>query len=190
LDLPSLTDIFFIIIFLIPGFVVLSLFRRIAVYDRSLSDKETIYWSLFCSLIIIGIYTWKTNTTNITKLTSEIFLPTNIFLLIGIALTLGLFSGGIIRLTIQKNVFHEDCWELTMRKASENVTWITVYTNDNEEFMGTLHYNSGSTDPREISIRNPIKIIRQNGDIEEKEWGNEILFLEKDIKRIVFLREV
>lgn len=188
--LPSLTDIFFVIIFLVPGFVTLSLFRRIAVYDRSLSNNETIYWSLFCSLLIIGIYNWKTNTADITKLTSDMFNYTNLFLLIGISLSLGLFFGGVVRISIQKNVYHEDCWELTMKNASKAPTWLTVYTNDGEEYMGTLNYNSGSVDPRELTIRNPTKIIRRNDDVQEKEWGKEILFLEKDIKRVVFLREI
>jgi len=118
------------------------------------------------------------------------FNYTNLFLLIGISLSLGLFFGGIVRILIRKNVYHEDCWELTMNNASNPPTWLMVCTNDGEEYIGTLNYNSGSVDPRELTIRNPTKVIRRNDDIEEKEWGKEILFLEKDIKRVVFFREI
>ena len=104
MDLPALSDIFFIIVFLIPGFVTLNLIRNIGRYDRSLSNNETIYWSVFWNLIIMGIYNWTTDTTDLTTLTSEIFLPSNLFLLIGISLSLGVGIGGGIRYTMRKNI--------------------------------------------------------------------------------------
>ena len=190
MDLPALSDIFFIFVFLIPGFVTLNLIRNIGKYDRSLSNNETIYWSVFWNLIIIGIYNWITDTTDLTTLTSEIFLFSNLFLLIGISLSLGIGIGVGIRYTMRKNIISEDCWELSMKNASINGTWIIVLTKDGDEFMGTLHYNAGSKEPREITIRKPTKIIRSVDPIEEEEWGEEILFLEDDIKRIVFMNEV
>jgi len=189
LDLPALSDIFFVIVFLIPGFVTLNLIRNIGKYDRSLTNNETIYWSVFWNLIIMGIYNWKTDTTDLTTLTSEIFHFSNLFLLIGISLSLGVGIGVVIRYTMRSNIISEDCWELSMRSASRIGTFVTVLTKDNDEFMGMLHYNAGSKEPREITIRNPTKIIRSVDPIEE-EWGKEILFLEDDIKRIVFMNEV
>jgi len=77
-----------------------------------------------------------------------------------------------------------------MRNASITGTWVIVLTKDGDEFMGLLHYNAGSKEPREVTIRKPTKIIRSEDAIEEEDWGEEILFLEDDIKRIVFMSEV
>ncbi len=190
MDLPALADIFFIIVFLIPGFVTLNLIRNIGKYDTSLSNNETVYWSVFWNLIIIGFYNWITNTTDLITLTSEIFNYSNLFLIIGISASLGVGIGVGIRYTMRKNIISEDCWELSMKEASRIGTFVTVLTKNDDEFMGLLHYNAGSKEPREITIRNPTKINRSVDPIEEEEWGKEILFLEDDIKRIVFMSEV
>ena len=80
---------------------------------------------------------------------------------------------------------------IVTKGASKDGSTFLVYTNDGEEYLGTLHHNSGSEQPREVTLRNPTKILRlENGEIDEKEWGKEILFPEKDIKRIVFNSEV
>lgn len=191
MDLPSLSDLLFTILLLIPGFVTLSIFRQIGRFDRTLSDNEKIYWSLFSSLLIIGTYNWGKSSIDISKLSSELLLFENVFRLIIISIIYGVVPGYVVRRVLKNNIISKDCWEIAFSNASKSGTWVLVYTNNDEEYMGELHYNSGSEDPRELTIRNPYKITRRSdGVTEEKKWGEEILFPEKDVRRVVFFEKV
>ena len=176
---------------MIPGFVTLNLFRKIAKFDRTLSDNETLLWSLFIGFIIIGLYSYGKTTVELETMSKEIFVTQNMLKIVGISLLGAVLPGYAIRKILRDDIISDDVWELSFKNASKKVSWIIVYTNDGEEYMGTLHHNSGSDDPREVTIRNPTKIVRlETGEINEITWGKEILFPEKDIKRIVFNSEV
>ena len=176
---------------MIPGFVTLNLFRKIAKFDRTLSDNETLLWSLFIGFIIIGLYNVGKTTADLETMSKEIFITQNMLKIVGISLLGPLLPGYAIRKLIRDDIISDDVWELSLKTASKKGSWIIVYTNDGEEYMGALHHNSGSDDPREVTIRNPTKIVRlENGEYDEIAWGKEILFPEKDIKRIVFESEV
>lgn len=190
MSLPSVSDLYFILIILVPGFVTLSLIRHSAIFDRTLSDNETIYWSLFCSMIIFTTYLYGKTDVTFQQLSEEFIQYENISKIIVISLVYGLVFGYFVKIAFRRSIFRDDCWELCFKNASKNETWLSVYTNDGEEYQGQLHYNSGSIDPREFTIRHPHKIVRQEDQVIEKEWGEEILFIEDDIKRVVFHREL
>jgi hypothetical protein len=124
-------------------------------------------------------------------LSSELLLFENVFRLIIISIIYGVVPGYVVRRVLKNNIISKDCWEIAFSNASKSGTWVLVYTNNDEEYMGELHYNSGSEDPRELTIRNPYKITRRSdGVTEEKKWGEEILFPEKDVRRVVFFEKV
>lgn len=192
LALPSLADVILVIIIIMPGFISLCLFRWLAVYERKISNNELTLMSLVCSFFIYGIFSYLTGISDIDKFRDNIFVPHNLLLILLLGIVIGGTPGIIIRHFYRKNVLTGDCWEIAMKVASRKGSWIIVYTDDGNEYMGTLHYSGSGEDPREISIRNPTMIIRNNsGEIEnEFEWGKEIFFTTDDIKRVVFFKEI
>jgi len=192
MDLPSISNLFFYTIFVIPGFVSFSLFKRISKWDATLTETETLFYSLFFSIFIYaGFVIIPGNSLQIETVEQDILRNSNLLEIVIVAIILGTIPSCIISNTIRKDVKSDDCWELSFKTASKNGSWIIVYTNDGEEYVGKLHHNSGSTQPRELTIRKPSKITRdKEGEYEKEKWGEEILFQEKDIKRVVFDSEV
>jgi len=190
--LPSLADVVLVIIILIPGFISLSLFRWLAVYEKEISDDQMRLMSLVCSLFIYGIFSNMKNISDIDKFRDVIFIPSNLILILSIGIGVGAIPGLVIKYGWRHNITSGDCWDIVMKKASRNGTWVTVYTNDDNEYMGALNYSGCDNDPRDITIRSPTKIIRNDeGDLlKEVEMGKEVFFPEHDIKRVVFYKEV
>ncbi|MFX0207088.1 MAG: hypothetical protein ACFFDT_13955 [Candidatus Hodarchaeota archaeon] len=190
--LPSLADVILVIIIIIPGFISLCLFRWLAVYERKITDNQLTLMSLVCSFFIYGIFSYLTGISEIDKFRDIIFVPRNLFLILILGMIIGGIPGILIRFLYRRNILTGECWEIAMKEASRKGSWIIVYTSDEKEYMGTLHYSGSGDDPREISIRSPTMIIRnKQGEVEnEFDCGKEIFFTEEDIKRVVFFKEV
>ena len=190
--LPSLNDVVFVIVMLIPGFVALVLFRWIMVLERKISDYQLVIWSVFLSLLIYGVFGWYTGISNLDDIRDSILLPENLVGILALSLFLGVVPGSILRIAFRRNIVRGDSWESAMREASKEGSWVIIYTSDGHEYLGTLHYSGMKDFSKEVSIRNPIQVYRDSkGNLEEKvEFGKEILFSEKDILRIVFFNEV
>jgi hypothetical protein len=190
--LPSLNDVVFVIVLLIPGFITLVSFRWFAVLEKKLSDFELIIWSVFVSLLIYSILGWHVGITNFDKIRDYMLLPENLLKILGLSLLLGIGVGSIVKIAFRRPYVRGDCWEASMRAARKVGSWLIVYTSDGREYKGILHYTGGPELPKEISIRKPKLMIRDSEGylIEEVEIGKEILFAEKDIARIVFFKEV
>ncbi len=62
---------------------------------------------------------------------------------------------------------------------------------DGREYKGTLYRYAGRDHPSEISVRDPKMILRDDQFKVKREisFGREILFREKDIRRVVFDEE-
>jgi len=193
LVLPSLTDIVVVIVLLVPGFISFTLFKRISVIEKRFSDLETTIWSLFSSLVIIMFFGLITGINSIDTIRDRVFLPEHLMQIILLAILLGAIPGLIIKFTIRKGIYPGDCWELVMEKIGKRGGYVIVYTGDGLEYKGILHYYTGRGEgKKELTIRKPKLILRgKNWNvIEEIEVGKEILFTEKDVKRVVFFREV
>jgi len=190
--LPSLADVIFVIVLLIPGFITLSLFRWLAILEKKLSEYQLILWSLVFSLFIYAIFSWHTGISDIDSIRDNILIPENLAEILALGLTFGAVPGLIARLTFRRHFVRGDCWEASMKLASKKGSWVIVYTKDGHEYKGILHYSGGGDSPREISIRRPKLILRDNKSKVSKEakMGKEVLFQEKDIQRIVFFKEV
>lgn len=194
--LPSLADVIFVIVLLIPGFITLSLFRWFAILERKLSEYRLILWSLVFSLIIYAVFSWHTGINDIDSIRDNMLIPENLAKILALSLTFGFVPGLIVRFGRARfrghSVVRGDCWEACMTQASKEGSWVIVYTEDGHEYKGILHYNGGGGFPREISIRRPKLILRDDRWKVSKEFkmGKEILFQEDDIQRIVFFKEV
>ena len=191
LAVPSLLEVITVVVILIPGFISLTLFRWLSKYERKISDNQLTLLSLSCSLVIYVIMGSITGIKNIDDYSIKIFEPDYLLLILSIGVLIGGIPGGIIGY-VRRNVIIGECWEIAMRTASINGDWVIVYTNDNIEYLGSLHYSGMGNDPREISIRDPTMIVRnEKGEIEnEFSVGKEIFFTATDIKRVAFYQEV
>lgn len=190
--LPSLADVIFVIVLLVPGFIALTIFRWLAILEKKLSEYLLILWSLFFSLFIYAIFSWLTGISNIDSIRDNILLPENLVKILSLGLAFGIIPGIIVRLAFRRHFVRGDCWEASMKQASKKGCWVIVYTNDEREYKGHLHYSGGGDSPREISIRSPKLILRDNKFkvLKEVKVGKEIFFQEKDVQRIVFFKEV
>ncbi len=189
---PSSIDALLVIALLIPGFITLTLFRWITCLEKQLAEYHMILWSLVSSLIIFGIFSYSVEINDFSNLQQIILTPENLVLLLGLSVILGGGLGIVIKLLFRKDFVRGDCWEVSMKEAGQKGTWVTIHTNDDCEYIGYLHYSGGGDKPKDLTIREPELILRdKNWDITKKiEMGKEILFLEKDIKRIVFYKEI
>ncbi len=190
--LPSLEDVVFVIVLLIPGFLAFMLFKKIGIRERQVSDFESTIWSLFASLTIYAVIGYFVGFLNLESIRENILNPVNIASIFGLAILLGGGLGLVARLLFRRGYQAGDCWEACIKAAGKKGSYVLVYTSNNEEYKGELVLGGVSAAAREIVIRNP-KLIARNPDLTVKtqfEIGKTIIFNESDIRRIVFLNEI
>lgn len=195
MSLPSLGDVLFVIVLLMPGFVALILFKWLAIYERKLSEYNLVLSSLFFSLLIYAIFSWHTGINNFDDIRDALFHPENLMEILGLGITFGVVPGLIarfVRTRRGRRIVPGDSWQAAMRIASRKGSWVIVYTKDKREYKGILHYSGGKGERHEVSIRKPKLILRDNKwkVLNEIEMGKEIFFKEEDLQRIVFFKEV
>jgi len=195
LALPSLADVVFVVVLLIPGFLALCIFKWLAIYERKLSDYPLLLWSLFFSLLIYAVFSWHTGISNFDEIRDTLLFPENLLKILTLGITFGIGSGLIgrfVRTRRGEKIIPGDAWQASMRVASRSGCWVIIHTKDGKEYKGILHYTGGKGEPREISIRKPKLILRDNNwkVLNEIEMGKEIFFKEVDLQRIVFFKEV
>ena len=187
--LPSLTDIIVVIVLVSPGFISFIVFKWLSIVEKKFSELEIIIYSLIFSLLIYPIFGAITGCSDIDSLRNSIFQPNNVALIVGLGLLFGFIPGGIVRLSLRKGLIREDCWNLCMGRADKSNSWVIVYTKDGFEYKGILHlYGTKGEHPRELVIEKPKLILRdKNGKLlNEIKTGSEILFLQEDIRRVIF----
>lgn len=182
-------------ILILPGYFSLQIFRWLAYFKRKLSDAEILYSSLTFSIFIYIILGFFFQVSEFEAIKAKILVPQKSLILLIITILFGLIPGSIIRvIRINQNYIPGDSWSAIMETAAgvKTGSWLTVYTNDFKEYNGLLHYYAVEKEKRELSIREPIMIIRDKDyNVKYKlELGKELFFLEKDIKRIAFSEEV
>lgn len=192
---PSLSDIFFIMVLVLPGYFALQAFRWLAFLKRKLSDTEILYLSLFFSIIIYLVFGVSLGLSYFDDIKDTALEPIKTLYLLVIVVAVGVIPGVIYRkLRFHKSYIAGDSWSAVMEIAArdESGSWLIVYTSDGKEYKGILHYYATQEEKRELSIRKPLWIIRDENlnVIDEVEMGKEIFFKDSDIKRIVFFKEV
>jgi hypothetical protein len=190
--LPSLEDVVFIIVLVLPGFVALTLLRWIAIFESKLSDLILVIGSLLMSIMIYGFFGLVTGELNFSTIRDSMILPQNILLIFGTSVLFGLIPGIALKLIFRGGIVRGDSWEVCMRQASKIGTWVIVYTEDGKEYLGTLHYSGGKGFAKEVSIRIPTQIFRNESGflVDQVEIGEEMLFSAENISRIAFFDKV
>lgn len=189
--LPSIDDVAFVIVLLIPGFFSLTLYRWLTIDERKMSDYHMVIWSVFASLIIYVINGILTGVTDVNLIKENILSPPTLLTILSLSVLLGLIPGLTVKYAFKRYVVRGDPWYAAMQKAKEGA-WVNVFTVGGQEYSGYLNYIGGKECSKEISIREPLLVKRDaQGEISgQVEMGKEILFTEKDIARIVFDIEV
>ncbi len=193
--LPVSSDLFFIMLLILPGYFSLQIFRWLAYFKRKLSDAEILYSSLTFSIFIYIILGYFFQVNEFEAIKAKILVPQKSLILVSITILLGLIPGLIIRIIRRyQGYIPGDSWNAVMEKAGRLKTgsWLTVYTNDGKEYNGLLHFYVVKEERRELSIRKPMMIIRDcdYNVTYELEIGKELYFRENDINRIAFFEEV
>lgn len=116
--LPSLGDVIFVIVLLIPGFIALRIFRWLAIFEKEMKEYQSILWSLLYSLFIYAVFSWHTGIGDIDSIRNYMLIPENLAEILVLGLTFGLISGLIVRLAFRRGTFvRGDCWEVSMKQA-------------------------------------------------------------------------
>lgn len=189
---PSLADILLVVVLLVPGFVTIILFKKIAMREKKLTDFETTVWSLSASLAVYAVFGYITGLDNIDLIRENIFIPVNIVLLFGLATIFGGCFGAMSRMLFRRGYRSGDCWEACFKSAAAKGSYILVYTADGKEYMGELFLAGVSESSKEITLRNPTVILRDSEGyvLSDFEIGKNILFKESDVRRVVFLKDI
>lgn len=189
----NVSDILLIVIFLIPGYFSLQIFRYLAYWKEELSDFDVSLLSiLFSGLIYISVALFI-NQQSIDEFKKIILMPTTIIGIIGFTFLIGIVPGYIIRkLKKRKNEIFFDVWEAALNRSIETNerTWVLIYTQDNKEYKGYIHMYGNKNENKDITLKNPLMILRDDDFYikNEVEMGDEIYFKESDIARIVFIQ--
>ena len=190
--LPSVADTLVVIILLIPGFVAFFLTRRISAIGRKFSDLEITVWSIFFSLLIYIPFSLWTGLDNLDAIRDGIFSPRNFLRLIICTVAAGAVLGSVMKL-FRRGILAGSSWDLAVEKMRQKKGgFVIVYTENGLEYKGLLHYAGVAETARELIVRKPKLILRDKdwNVLDEIEMGAEILFTEKDIRRVLFYDEL
>jgi hypothetical protein len=189
----NVSDVILIIIFLIPGYFSLRIFRYLAYWKEELSEFDVSLLSiLFSGLIYISVALFI-NQQSIDEFKKILLMPINLIYIIGFTFLIGIIPGYIIRkLKERKHEIFFDVWEAVLNRSIETNerTWVLIYTQDNKEYKGYIHMYENKNENKDITLKNPLMIIRDDDFYikNEVEMGDEIFFKESDISRIVFIQ--
>ena len=191
-ELPSLAEAFVVLVLVVPGFFAFMLVRLISAIGRKFSDLETTIWSLFGSIIVYVSYSLITGVTTIDAIRTNILLPTHLGLIVTLALLIGGILGGLIKFCFRRNVVLGSCWDIMASKMASKGGWAIVYTDSGQEYLGKVHYFGIGEEPKEITLRDPLLILRDGSwnVLDKIPMGKEVLFRDEDVKRILFFMEV
>ena len=192
--LPSFSDIFFIILVVLPGYVSTKILRNIGGLKRRISDTELLYSSLIYSTVIYFILGFLFHKNDYDALKNVVLKPYNIPIVLITTVVVGVIFGVILYAWRKyKAIVPDDCWTSVLRDYSDmyDDTWIVVYTSDGKEYKGILGYFGIEHEPRELTIVEPYRILRDNKYklIEDVFLGDEMYFTEKDILRVLFMKQ-
>jgi hypothetical protein len=188
-ELPSISDIADIIMFLVPGFVTFIIAKRIGLIEEKFSDLEIIVIIVILSLVDYIPFSLITGLQNFDKIRDSIFVPLSASILIGVTLVMGFGVGILFRIIFSRYSVHGSIWDVTFQTIRKKKgVWGLVITDSDKEYKGKIIFMSEG-DTRELILKEPKQIIRnQNGSVQtEIRMGNELIFTNGDIKRVVLL---
>jgi len=159
------------------------------------SDIELILYSLGFSIILYISLGYIYNVRDFNSIKDMILIPDKTLMLLGFMIILGIGPGLLLRYWLKrKNIYLGDAWSNALSEESnkEEELWLLIYTNNGCEYKGMLGFYDVEEDPKSLTITQPYMIIRdKNFNVKEEfEIGNEIIFKEKDILRVIILKNI
>jgi len=200
----------FITLFLIlPGFLSINIMYWALKRKHQFSTFEMTSMSMLISMFIIGIVIITTAflpNRPLDLLTLENITPTAVSLYILLSLYWACVIGYWVSIVIVwkekillyrllpfvKSEREYSLFESTWAECFEHYDgMVSIITHDGKEYSGRLETTSTEDFPREITIKIPKLIIRDDtGNLQsKKEMGIQMLFTEKDIRRIICWNE-
>ena len=190
ISLGSLTDVWVLIMLIIPGFITFRLLLWAAVYKNKFDQFTTIIYSLICSLIVFLPIAYLHELESLQHMSTQIIEPTVILQMMGFSSLFGIVPGFILKYTIRNHYRRGSAWdefasEFALVKDTHH--YVTIYTKDNKEYIGWIKRMSiGKEEKRDIVLADPQFVKRMSGVTPElKNMGYELLFPEDSIKRIL-----
>jgi len=189
----GIADVVIVILILTPGFIALQLIKRIYIIEREFSDFETTIWSIFASFLIYIPFGAITGLASIDQLRLSLLSIQNIALLMVLAVIGGAAPSLILRQLFKRHMGAGNLWDHIMKKImkSQDPVYALVYTNTGKEFYGEITHFGLAPAPRDLVIKEPELLIRDNNlKATRKNWGKEIFFHENEVRQIVFMDEL
>lgn len=198
MEIPStMSDIFFIIVIVMPGYSALYIFRLYSYLGEKFSDRDILYLSLTFSIVIYILTGFICNVQDFNEIKNIILVPSQAAILLTITILAGLLPGLGMRWWFNKNnISPGSAWDTAIEEAVESSEeedlWLIVNTVEGNEYKGILNYYDIGDEANSLSLSRPIMILRDKSHyvINEFEMGKEIIFKGDNISRIVFLKEI
>lgn len=199
-------NLIFYAVLIAPGFIAVMTTVRLAALEDEIPSFVLLVWSLVLSLVIdtlfLSLYQWWHGpVTSYEQMSGILFDPFfrvdyilgifSLSLLIGVLGALGVIvdvpgrARGVLQSRSRVKYSPHQPWANFMDDAVS----VRVKTSDDQLYIGTVTEWSRAGRPKELRIKEPFRYNKNISDFESvAETGKEeMLFLEKDIDRIVLL---
>jgi hypothetical protein len=183
-SLGTVTDIWVLIILIIPGFLTFKILLWLAAYELKIDQFTSTIYSLICSLIVFIPIAYIFDIESLNEIGSIVIDSRVIAFIIALAILFGAIPGVLIRITFRRKFKFRSPWDGLgddyLGKA------IIIYAADNREYIGWIkRISRGKDEKKEISLGNPRLVRRLNGKSELVPLGDELLFTEGSIRTIL-----
>jgi hypothetical protein len=181
------TDVWVLIALIVPGFLTFRIIYYLGIYETNFDQFTTTIYSLICSLIILIPLLTIYQLQSLDEIRKYIASPSFILMLFGFSILFGIGPGYILkkfRRIYQKAGPWERFGSIYLQKQ------ITVFTEDNKEFIGWLKRISIGTSKRDIVLGDPFLVIRDpDGKPITLSLGKELLICDPSVRLVLRPRD-
>src|SRR5215213_7886324 len=158
-DVFSFNDILIAVFFIVPGFIAVGLFKRLALVEKELTELEIVAWSIFLSLIVYAIFLAFSGTASIATLQEQVFSWQQVAIVIGLAVAIGAIPGIIVKFSWRRGLRPGALWDFIMNRVKKKTYYPTVRIHtDKETYEGVLFLWGRDKSPKDIIIVRPEKV--------------------------------
>ena len=181
----SLTDIWTLLILIVPGFLTFRIINWLGSYELKFDQFVTTIYSLLFSIITFIPLSFIFQLNSFSDINIHVTEPKFVLSSLAISIIIGIIIGLVIRFIFQKAVRLDNAWDGFAKSLLQRS--VIVYTTDDKEYKGWIKRVSiGKDEKREICLGDPKLVKRDDkGNVKLINIGQEILFTESNIKRIL-----
>jgi len=170
---------------IVPGFLTFRIINWLGSYELKLDQFVTTIYSLIFSIIIFIPLSFIFKLTSFSDINVHVTEPSFVLVSLAISIIIGIIIGHVIRFVFRKKVRLDNAWDGFAKSLLQRS--VIVYTTDDKEYKGWIKRVSiGKDEKREICLGDPKLVKRDDkGNVKLINIGQEILFAESNIKRIL-----